>query len=143
MAVNETYVGAPPEAVFDVLADPESYAHWVVGSSRIRSADANWPAPGARFHHVQGAFGVGLPDNTEVVTAERPRLLVLEARFRPFAVNQVELRIEPSNGGTRVELEEYVTGGLAGILPQFLFEPAFKLRNAESLRRLRKLAEGG
>jgi uncharacterized protein YndB with AHSA1/START domain len=141
MARNETHVDAPPDAVFDVLADPGSYAEWVVGSSKIRSADASWPAPGARFHHVQGAYGIGLPDNTEVVECERPRLLVLEARFRPLAVNTVEVRLEPNGGGTRVEMVEYVTGGLAGLLPGLVFEPAFKVRNAESLRRLRKLAE--
>jgi uncharacterized protein YndB with AHSA1/START domain len=141
MARNETHVDAPPEAVYAVLADPESYAHWVVGSTKIRGADANWPAPGARFHHVQGAFGLGLHDNTEVVEAERPRLLVLETRFRPFAINTVEIRLEPNGSGTRVELVEYVTGGAAGLLPGVLFDPAFKLRNAESLRRLKRLAE--
>jgi uncharacterized protein YndB with AHSA1/START domain len=32
-----------PEAVWDVLADPFQYAHWVVGSKEIRAAD-----PGSR-----------------------------------------------------------------------------------------------
>ena len=39
MAVNEAYVVAAPEAVFDVLADPHGYAHWVVGSSKLRDAE--------------------------------------------------------------------------------------------------------
>jgi len=141
MARNETHVDAPPEAVYAVLADPDSYADWVVGSTKIRGADTHWPAPGTRFHHVQGMFGVGLRDNTEVIESEPPRRLVLEARFRPFAVNRVEFRLEPNGGGTHVEMIEYVTGGLAGVVPNALFEPAFKLRNAECLRRLRKLAE--
>jgi uncharacterized protein YndB with AHSA1/START domain len=141
VSVNETYVDTPPEAVFDVLADPQTYGHWVVGSSKIRAADAEWPEPGSLFHHVQGAFGIGLHDNTEVVDAVRPRTIVLEARIRPFAVNKVELRLYPSGSGTKVVMVEYPTGGLAAKLRNPLLDAALWLRNAESLRRLRKLAE--
>jgi uncharacterized protein YndB with AHSA1/START domain len=141
VSVNETHVDAPPEAVFDVLADPYSYGHWVPGSSRTRHADASWPAPGAAFGHTQGFYGLGLKDTTEVVASERPRTLVLEARFRPFAINRVELRLSPSGAGTRVVMVEYPTGGPAAWLHNPLMDLAFKLRNVEALRRLRKLAE--
>jgi uncharacterized protein YndB with AHSA1/START domain len=141
MSVTETYVDAPPEAVFDVLADPQSYAHWVVGASRTREADPDWPRPGAKFHHTQGMFGLGLPDNTEVLAASRPRRLVLEARIRPFAVNKVELRLRPRDGGTRVTMIDYPTGGLAKWVPRPLTDVMLHLRNVESLRRLRQMAE--
>ncbi len=143
MAVNETYVNAAPEAVFEVLADPYGYGEWVPGSSETREADRDWPEPGSTFHHTQGFFGVGLKDSTSVVSSERPRTLVLEARFRPFAVNKVEFRLFPHNGGTRVVMVEYPTGGLAAKLHNPLIEVAFKLRNVETLRRLRKFAEEG
>jgi uncharacterized protein YndB with AHSA1/START domain len=143
MSVNETYVDAPPEAVFAVLEDPDSYGHWVVGSSKTRDADSDWPRPGSKFHHTQGAFGVGLPDSTSVVAAERPRTLVLEARIRPFAVNKVELRLYPSGRGTKVVMVEYPTGGIAARVDNPLMHLALKLRNVESLRRLRKMAENG
>jgi uncharacterized protein YndB with AHSA1/START domain len=143
MSQNETYVDAPPEAVFEVLADPFRYGRWVVGSSRIRRADANWPALGSKFNHIQGLFGIGWPDNTEVMAVTRPRKLVLEARIRPFAVNKVELRLLPSGAGTRVVMVEYPTGGLAGRLRNPLFDAALWLRNVEALRRLRRLAEEG
>src|SRR5881409_634669 len=134
MSVNETYVDAPPEAVFDVLADPFGYGHWVVGSSRIRRADANWPQRGSKFNHIQGLFGIGWPDNTEVISVRRPRTLVLEARVRPFAVNKVELRLSPSNGGTKVVMVEYPTGGIARRLNNPLMDAALWLRNVEALR---------
>jgi len=143
VSVNETYVAASPEMVFDVLADPESYGYWVVGSSKIRHADADWPKPGTAFGHTQGVYGVGVKDSTEVVASERPRTLVLEARFRPFAINKVEMRLAPSGKGTKVVMIEYPTGGLAARLHNPLFELALKLRNVEALRRLRKLAEQG
>jgi uncharacterized protein YndB with AHSA1/START domain len=143
MAVTETYVDAPPDAVFDVLADPQSYAHWVVGASRTRKADARWPEPGSKFHHTQGLFGIGLPDNTEVLSSSPPRRLVMEARIRPFAVNKVEMRLRPRGGGTRVTMIEYPTGGLAKLLPSAVTNVMLHLRNVEALRRLRRLAEGG
>ena len=141
MSVNETYVDAPPEAVFDVLADPYAYAHWVLGATRTREADADWPEPGSTFHHTQGMFGIGLPDSTSVIAAERPRSIVLEARIRPFAVNKVELRLFPNGRGTKVVMVEYPTGGIAAKLRNPLVDLTLKLRNVESLRRLRNLAE--
>src|SRR3954453_5374927 len=143
MSVNETYVSAPPDAVYDVLADPCGYARWVPGASRTRGADGDWPEPGATFHHTQGAFGIGLPDTTAVVASERPRTIVLEARFRPFAVNKVELRLFPSGRGTKVVMVEYPTGGLMAKLPGPLLDLSMKLRNVEALRRLRRMAEEG
>ena len=143
MSRTETYVDAPPDAVFDVLADPRSYAHWVVGASRTRKADASWPDPGSRFHHTQGLFGIGLPDNTEVLSSDRPRRLVMEARIRPFAVNKVEMRLRSRGAGTRVTMIEYPTGGLAKLLPGPLTDVMLHLRNLEALRRLRGLAEDG
>src|SRR3954469_12583018 len=141
MSVTQTYVDAPPEAVFDVLADPNSYAHWVVGASRTRKVDAAWPKRGTKFHHTQGLCGIGLPDHTEVLSVTRPRRLVLEARIRPFAVNKVDLRLHKRGTGTRVTMVEYPTGGIAKRAATPLMDLALHLRNIESLRRLRRLAE--
>ena len=49
MARNEHLVHASPAAVFGVLADPRSYAYWVVGSKEVRDADRTWPQPAAAF----------------------------------------------------------------------------------------------
>src|SRR3954452_19576923 len=141
MSVTETYVNAPPEDVYEVLSDPCSYAHWVVGASRTRKADSAWPQPGTKFHHTQGFFGLGVPDNTEVLEVERPRRLVLEARIRPFAVNKVDLRLHKRGTGTRVTMVEYPTGGIAKLVDNPLIDFALHLRNIESLRRLRRMAE--
>jgi uncharacterized protein YndB with AHSA1/START domain len=143
MSVTETYVNAPPDAVFRVLSDPCSYAHWVVGASRTRKADRGWPRPGSKFHHTQGFFGVGVPDNTEVLASDPPRKLVMEARIRPFAVNKVEMRLRSRGSGTHVTMVEYPTGGLARMVPRRLTDFALHLRNAEALRRLRRMAEEG
>jgi uncharacterized protein YndB with AHSA1/START domain len=141
--VTETYVNAEPDAVFRVLSDPCSYAHWVVGASRTRKADSAWPEVGTRFHHTQGFFGIGVPDNTEVISSSPPEKLVLEARIRPFAVNKVEMHLRPRGSGTQVTMVEYPTGGIARLFPRVLTDIGLHLRNVEALRRLRRMAEEG
>ena len=141
MAENHAYVDAPPDAVFDVLADADSYAHWVVGSSEIRGTEGNWPEPGSKFHHTQGVYGIGLKDSTSSIAANRPRQLVMEVRFRPFMVGKVELRLRPRGRGTHVTMIEYPIRGPVAKLNNPLIDRALWIRNVESLRRLRRLAE--
>ena len=143
MSITEAYVNAPPDAVFDVLADPDSYAHWVVGASEIRGVDGRWPEPGSTFHHTQLVPRVGLRDTTSVIASNRPRQLVLLARFRPFMVAKVELRLRPKRSGTHVTMVEYPVGGFAKALHNPLMDGVLHVRNVESLRRLRRLAEAG
>jgi len=142
MSINETFVRADPDTVFDVLADPAAYPKWVVGETKSRAWDPDWPEPGATLHHTQGIFGIGLADTTSVLASKRPRQLVLEVRARPVMVGQVELRLRRTpGGGTRVTMLEHPTGGLLKPFMNPLLDAAYHLRNMESLRRLRALAE--
>jgi uncharacterized protein YndB with AHSA1/START domain len=143
VATNHTYIAASPDDVWQVLADPAGYAHWVVGSSRTRHVKGRWPNRGSIFGHVQGVGPVGLRDTTEVVDSQRPSRLVLEIRVRPFLVGRVEMRLEPHGDGTWVSMTEHQFGGLVGRPFGPLAEPALLMRNIESLRRLRRMAEKG
>ncbi len=143
MAHNEIHVDASPEAVFAVLADPRSYARWVVGSRRIRSADPDWPARGTTFDHSVGVGPLQLSDHSTVEESERPHRLRMLVRARPFSRAHVDLRMtaEPA-GGTRVEMDEYAADLRSRLFFNRLTDPLLRLRNAESLRRLKALAEG-
>lgn len=141
MAENHAYIDADPDAVFDVLADAESYSHWVVGASQIRGVEGDWPEPGSKFHHTQGAFGVGLKDSTASIAAVRPRQLVIEVRFRPIMIGKVEFRLRPRGRGTHVTMIEYPIGGPVAKIHNPLIDGMLWARNIETLRRLRKLAE--
>ena len=68
VATNERYMPVPPEAVWDVLADPSSYGYWVVGSKQTRDAEPEWPAPGSKFHHT-----IGFGPLTLTITPSRSR----------------------------------------------------------------------
>lgn len=46
MARNEIFISAAPRQVWEILADPRSYAHWVFGSREIEAADPHTAAAG-------------------------------------------------------------------------------------------------
>jgi uncharacterized protein YndB with AHSA1/START domain len=141
MGRSELVVGAPPADVWRILAEPEHYAYWVVGSSEIRGWDDEWPAPGSRFYHRVGAEPVTIADNTEVLESHEPHRLVLRAKTRPLGVARVELVLEPHPAGTLVKMIEDPDLPLGGLLTPPPLHALIRLRNGESLRRLRKLAE--
>ena len=140
MTTNHRHMPVAPEAVWDVLADPFQYAHWVVGSKEIRAADADFPAQGTRFHHSVGIGPLTVRDHTEVVESARPRLLHLQAKARPLGTATVVMEITATAGGTLVSMSERPDGLYSPLALNPLVHIATKLRNAESLRRLEALA---
>lgn len=142
MARSETFIAAPPERVFEVLSDAGSYVDWVVGSEAIRGADDAFPAVGSKFHH-RVAFGpLKIDDHTEVLDVHPPYRLELKAKARPLGTARVILLMHPRGEGTHVTLIEDPGDALS----KLVFSPFTHLlvrgRNAESLRRLKELAEG-
>jgi uncharacterized protein YndB with AHSA1/START domain len=141
MARNRTLMQAPPDTVFDVLCDADNYPRWVVGASAIRDVDTDWPAAGTAFHHRLGVGPLTVADETRVVEIERPHRLVLHAKARPAGSARVTLELEPAPSGTRVTLVE----DPGDLLTRLAFTPLthllVRVRNAESLRRLKRLAE--
>ncbi len=140
MAENEAWVPASQTTCWDVVADPRSYAFWVIGADDIEGVEGDWPSPGATFHHAQGSAPLRLHDTTTVLEAVPPRLLRLEVRARPLFVGVVTLTFTPHDGGTIIRIGEEATGGLAGIPPSFATDPFIRLRNTESVRRLAAMA---
>ena len=141
MARNSISISATPENVFDVLDDAHAYARWVVGTRRVRSVDARWPAVGAEFHHAIGGALGELHDSTEVLERDRPRRIVLEVRFRPTGIASVSIDVVPDGTGSVVTLNEAPIAGPAAWLPRFVVEPILGVRNALSLQRLRHEVE--
>jgi NAD(P)-dependent dehydrogenase (short-subunit alcohol dehydrogenase family)/uncharacterized protein YndB with AHSA1/START domain len=144
MARNRIHVDAPPERVAQVLAEPQHYPRWVVGAESFRGSDESFPAPGSRFHHSVTLGPWSLRDHTEVLESELPSRIVLEAKARPLGSARVELRIDASDGGTEVTMEETPSGRISSALlaGNPVAEVALRLRNAESLTRLKRIAEG-
>ncbi|QRY39592.1 SRPBCC family protein [Microbacterium hominis] len=130
-----------PDDVFAVLGDGWVYPAWVVGASRMRAVDPEWPAEGAHIHHSLGAWPVLVDDDTQIVEWSPPRRLRLRAKAGPFGRAVVVIEVRPRGEGCVVRLTEEPVGG-AGRLPRFLWAPLLHLRNEETIRRLRYLSEG-
>lgn len=132
-------VGAPPSAVFGVLADGWLYASWSVGAVRITDVDPRWPEAGSRIWHSVGLWPLLIPQVTEVLQVEHGHRVLLRPRRWPFG--DVEVSIEPDarpGGGSLVLLRFHPARSPAGRLLQRLIS---RPRGRESLARLTALAE--
>ena len=141
MATTTLQVNASPERIFAVLSDPCAYEHWVVGAKDIRTWDPDFPAPGSAFHHTFMVGPVPIKDSTTVLELEPPRRILLRARARPTGIAHVALELTPQEGGTLVAISEWPVEGLAARLHNPLQDKLIQMRNVESLRRLKRLAE--
>jgi uncharacterized protein YndB with AHSA1/START domain len=94
-------VAAPPDAVFDLLADPSKHP-LIDGSGSVRSA-VDGPARltlGSRFG-MRMRFGVPYRITNEVVEFDEPRLIA----WRHLGGHVWRYRLEPVDGGTLVTEE--------------------------------------
>ena len=141
MATNERIIKATPQDVWDVLSDGWLYPLWVVGASRMREVDEDWPRPGARLHHSVGTWPLLIDDVTEVVDVAPGASLTLRAKARPGGTAEVTIRTEAAGAETRVVIEEDVVAGPSRLIPKLLRDVPLTWRNVESLRRLAYVAE--
>lgn len=138
----ERHIAAPPETVFDVLSDGWLYASWVVGASRIRDVDPQWPNAGSRIHHSFGSWPAVIDDTTHVTEYEAGHRLVLMARAWPVGEAKVEMEVTPDGEGSHVVMREDAAKGPGRFVPYPLRWLGIAPRNVECLRRLAYLAEG-
>ena len=129
--------------VWRVIADGWLYSGWVVGASRIRDVDAEWPGTGAQLHHSVGAWPLVINDSTRVTAVEPGRSLELVARGWPMGEAKVDIRLEDRGNQCRVTIAEDVIRGPGKLMPKFLRDPVISARNRETLRRLELMAIGG
>jgi len=134
-------IDAPLTEVFGVLSDPHSYADWVVGSREIRHADEHWPGAGARLGHTVGRPPLVIRDQTVVVESDPPVGITLRVQARPLPSATVSFQLQPSDGGTRVTMVEDLASPMLNLLAGPVWHAAMRIRNRETLRRRKDLAE--
>ncbi|MDQ0768130.1 hypothetical protein QF031_000879 [Pseudarthrobacter defluvii] len=130
-------------AVWRVISDGWLYSGWVVGASRIRDVDAEWPRLGAQLHHSVGTWPLVINDSTKVTAVEPGRSLELVARGWPMGEAKVEITLEDRGNQCRVTIAEDAIHGPGKLMPKVLRDPLISARNRETLRRLELMAIGG
>ena len=143
MAVTRQHSSATPEQVWAVLANPDGYAGWVVGSQDVRAADPGFPAPGTRFHHRVGVGPLTIADHSQVIESRPPTYLHLEVKARPLGRARVLMTlVAAADGGTDITIDETPISPGTRLLYNPLAALLLKGRNEEALRRLGAMAEG-
>ena len=127
--------------VFAVLRDGWLYPSWVVGASRVRNVDANWPDVGSRLEHSVGVWPALVSDHTRVEAVQTDQLLQLMARAWPAGQARVRIELAPHTDGVLVQIHEDAVAGPGALLPKALRSPILDWRNTETLRRLAFIAE--
>ena len=137
----EKVIGAPPEQVFDVLADGWTYSDWVVGTVHVRDVDDDWPRVGTQLHHKAGPWPFSLQDASTVLECEPPRRLVLKAGLWPAGEAIVVFTLEPvGDGATRVRVGEDFAAGPLRWIRNKVNDLVLHQRNKETLSRLADIA---
>jgi hypothetical protein len=133
-------IRASRQQVWDVIADGWTYSQWVVGNSRMRAVDPNWPAQGSTIRHSIGVWPLLIDDETIVEESVPLEKLVLRAKGQ-FGAARVILRLSDIPEGCRVTMEEYPVTGVGALVPSKLGDLAAWPRNRETLWRLGAIAQ--
>jgi hypothetical protein len=106
-------VEAPAAAVFDHLADLRT--HWALAGGRVRLIDdgAGGASRGGRVR-MRGPLGLGRDATTEVLRAQRPRLLEGRACIGDRTEAEIRWKLEPrGEEATLVTLRAHVLAAAA------------------------------
>jgi hypothetical protein len=133
---------ASRDEVWAAIADGWTYSQWVVGNSRMRAVDPNWPQVGSTIRHSVGVWPLLLDDVTVVEECQPLQRLVLLAKGRPFGKARITLQLfDIDGGGCRIEMAEVPVGAPMGWVPKRVALAAAFPRNRECTWRLAAIAE--
>ncbi|HEX8123674.1 MAG TPA: SRPBCC family protein [Solirubrobacteraceae bacterium] len=125
-----TTVDAPPDAVLDMLTDPDAIASWAPVDFEVSALDSRRLAPGSR-PRVEGRLGgVAVGFEVEVLAADADGLALHASG--PVAFD-VRYDLEPAAGGSEVRASVGVRPG-RGFRGRLLAEATSALLSAGALQ---------
>ena len=125
-----TTVEAPPDAVIDVLTDPDAIASWAPVDFEVSDLESGRLAPGCRPRVAGRLAGVTVGFEVEVLEAGQDRLALRAAG--PVAFD-VRYDLEPAAGGSEVRASIGVRPG-RGFRGRILAEATNALLGAGALQ---------
>jgi hypothetical protein len=133
---------ASRQQVWNVIADGWTYSQWVVGNSRMRAVDPEWPAPGSTIRHSIGIWPLVIDDLTVSEACKPLEELVMLAKGRPLGAARITMRLfDIEGGGCRIEMAEVPVSAPLSWLPKRVALAAALPRNRECTWRLAAIAE--
>lgn len=141
MAVRHRLIRVPPRAVWDVLADGDSYVRWVVGTSDSWPLSGAWPAKGAAIGYAVPLGPFRLTNETVVRRCTEETELELEIKAGRLGTARVALELRSWGEDCLVFVNEHPLTGVGGRLHNAGLEVLLQLRNREMLGRLAAVCE--
>jgi carbon monoxide dehydrogenase subunit G len=138
-----TFIAAAPEAVWEILADLEHQAAWMVDVRKLKVVTEEKRGVGAIMHVTSELFRLPIVKDVMAITAwEPPRRMDVEHRGQFKGTGQFLL--EPAhNGTTFIWIEDFVPplGRLGELVFSLVVRPHLRRVFARSLANVRRLAE--
>lgn len=137
------YINAPPEFVFDYLADARNMGEWSPGTDKVELASTGAIGLGTRFR-LCWERGVGKGSFHEVVISEhqRPSRLVFVFQDEYFEDITEEFSLKLLEGGTLLERRVSTPMNLThALLARILIGPLVNPLYENSLRALKQTVE--
>jgi uncharacterized membrane protein len=136
-------VSAPPQAVWDYIADPENYLHFMAGVTRWEIAGDKAQGLGARFRMLIRAGSAEIGGLIEVVEWDEGRDIAWNSVTGVDQRGRWRVRELP-DGGTRVEFRfayGVAGSGISGIFAEMVAAPTLNAHLRKSLQQLKRQVE--
>lgn len=141
MADTSTIIETPVSSVFAVLSDPRAYERFVVGNSRVRRFDPDWPDEGSEFHHSLGIRPFLIRDTSMSLGTDHRTFLVLLTRMGPLGATITSFVLSPHQGGTELAIREEPVWGPMALAWSKVVDSILDWRNRRLLVRLTDVAK--
>lgn len=129
-------ISRPPEDVWRTIARPE---RWFEGYLETRSRSPEYPGPGTTDEHL---FRTRMKEEVaaRVTHSEAPSVLEEDQEGKTFS-RHIRYRLDPSDGGTRLRVDDTVDFKGVGKLAAPIASRDINKRWAMSLQRLKAVTE--
>ena len=145
--VTSIDIDAPPERVWALAMDPNCLSEWVTIHRRLHSHDDGPPRKGYAMEQTLHLRGVNFKVHWELVECDKGHHAEWHGRGPARSHAETEYRLTPTgDGGTRFDYRNEFTAPLGplGRVASRAVVGGLPRREADaSLRKLKKLAEGG
>jgi carbon monoxide dehydrogenase subunit G len=136
-------IAAPPEEVYDLIADPDRLQDWVTIHDSLVEPPGEQLSKGSKMTQCLRLAGQRFKVRWEVVESDRPHSLIWEGRGPVRSHAKVENRLEPSDAGTCFSYTNVfdLPGGPLGKMAGPMVRRVAAGELEKSLARLRQLVE--
>jgi uncharacterized protein YndB with AHSA1/START domain len=143
---TQTLIAAPPQAVWDIVMDPQRLSQWVTIHRGVRDVSPGGPREGFEMNQALSLRGFTFHVRWELTECEPPRRALWEGRGPARSEAHIEYLLKAEDGGTRFHYRNEFRAPLGplGAAASRALVGGISTREAQrSLALLKALVEGG